>query len=146
MHKRLLLLFAVMLAMCVGGSAGDTPHIVKRFHLYNQSGAIGPVAVYTPKVGHGGMFRVNTFVVTTAGNGNTGGGICEHLGFTNKFGFSQVSPTNAGFCASPAQAGDTIEGTIPIADEGGMPITFSVFASGNISGAKYDVTIIVEEL
>jgi hypothetical protein len=144
MHKNPLLLFAVILAMCASSSAGDTAHIVKRFHLYNQTGPIGPVVVYTPK--HGGMFRVNTFVVTTVGNGETGAGICERLSFTNKFGSSQVSPTNAGYCAGAAQAGDTIEGTIPIADEGGKQITFSVFASEDISGAKYNVTIIVEEL
>jgi len=145
MHKKLPWLFAVTLAMCASGSAEFYPHVVKCFHLYNQTGAIGPVTVDTPRVGHGGMFRVNTFVVTTVGNGGAGG-ICEHLGFTNKFGFSQVSPTNAAYCAGAGQAGDTIEGTIPIADEGGKPITFSVSASGDISGAKYDVTIIVEEL
>jgi hypothetical protein len=61
MRLKLLLFLVAALALCASASAQDAPRIVKRFHLYNQSGAIGQVTVYTPKAGHGGMFR-NTYV------------------------------------------------------------------------------------
>jgi hypothetical protein len=48
MHKKLLLLFVLCLLMCAAGSAKDgIPHVVKRFNLYNQTGPIGPIALYT---------------------------------------------------------------------------------------------------
>ena len=134
----------IVLASACGLANAESAQIVKRFHLYNQTGGIAPVAIYTPRAGHGGMFRVNTFVVTTVAT-KYSGSFCEQLGFTTRFGDTQAYPTNGAFCASASQVGGNIEGTIPIADEGGKPITFSVFTNGDTSGAKYDVTIIVEK-
>jgi hypothetical protein len=144
MHRKLMLLFAVALATCAGGFAQDTPHIVKRFHLYNQSGAIGPITIYTPKVGHGGMFRVNTFIVTTVGNGGDAD-VCGYLGFTDRIGYTQILAMTSS-CPSTKLPGYVGVGTIPIPDEGGKPLTLQIYTFGDTSGAKYDVTIIVEEL
>ena len=143
MFRRVFLLFVVALAMCASGSAADTPHIVKRFHLYNQSGAIGPVTVYTPKPGHGGMFRVNTVMVLTVGNGGSAH-FCGDLGFTTRFGPSEWIATYS--CLATTSAGRIDSLTVPIPDVGGYPLTFSISTDGDVSGAKYDVTIIVEEL
>jgi hypothetical protein len=50
MRGKLLLLFVLSLSRCAGSSAKDgIPHVVKRFNLYHQTGAIGPVTLYTPK-------------------------------------------------------------------------------------------------
>jgi hypothetical protein len=144
MHRKLFVVFVVVLATCVGGFAQDRPRIVKRFHLYNQTGDTGLVKIYTPKAGHGALFRINTFMVTTVGNG-VGGFFCARLFFATKFGPNQVSATN-GSCLLADQAGNIVQGTIPIADEGGKPLSVIVSTAGDTSGAKYNVTIIVEEL
>src|SRR5580692_1524033 len=107
MHKKLMLLFAVAVATCVGGFAADSPHIVKRFHLYNQTEATGPITIYTPKLGHGGMFRVNTFILVTVGNGQGQAWFCGSIGFTSRSG-----PGSAGavmVCPHTTNAGDTAE-------------------------------------
>ena len=142
MFRRVFLLFAVALAMYPSSSAQDTPHIVKRFHLYNQTGSIGPITVYTPK--HGGMFRVNIFMLTTVGNGQEAS-VCPLIGFNDRVGSTQIYATTSS-CPNTKLRGYTGVGTIPFPDEGGKPITLQVFTSGDTSGAKYDVTIIVEEL
>jgi hypothetical protein len=143
MHRKLMLLFVVAVATCVGGSAADTPHIVKRFHLYNQLGAIGPVTVYTPRAGHGGMFRVNTVMVLTVGNGGSAH-FCGDLGFTTRLGPSEWIATFS--CLATTSAGRIDSLTVPIPDLGGYPLTFSISTDGDVSGAKCDVDIVVEEL
>jgi hypothetical protein len=142
MHKKLLLLFVLCLFMCAAGSAKDgTPHVVKRFNLYNQTGPIGPITLYTPK--RSGMFRVNTFMVITVGNGKQGY-LAGVVGFTDRVGPGQVDGTsNTGVYT--ANRGDAISGTIPVPDEGGQPLTFSVYAQ-DWQGAQYNVYIVVEEL
>ncbi len=140
--RRMLLLFVAALAISAG--AQDRPHIVKRFHLYNQTGAIGPITIYTPRHGHGAMFGVNTFMVITAGNGEQGD-LCGYLGFTDRVGSTQIRAVTSS-CALAGQAGYVEEGTIPIADEGGNPLALEVYGYGNVSGAKYDVGVVVEEL
>jgi hypothetical protein len=145
MHKKLLLLFVLCLFMCVGGAAKDgIPHVVKRFNLYNQTGPIGPIALYTPK--HSGMFRVNTVCVTTVGNGQSGYFYAE-IGFTDKTGQGLALALNddsIGFSAETA--GDNGAGTVPVVDEGGQPLTFSIGGVSNWQGAQYNVYIVVEEL
>jgi hypothetical protein len=137
MRRKLLLLFVLCLSMCVGGSASDVARIVKRFHLYNQTGAIGPITVYTPN--RGGMFRVNAFMVITVGN--VEGSVCATLGFATKFG-----PSRAGVgCMGTQMTGATNEVTAAVGDKGGNPLTLSVYTTGGV-GAKYNVDIVVEEL
>jgi hypothetical protein len=125
-----------------GAKSGEQPpHIVKRFHLFNQTGAIGPLTIYTPK--RDGLFLVNTFMVITVGNGNDGclGGV---IGFTDKVGPGQLGASFV--CFFTESTGNTNAGSIPVPDKAGIPLTFSVAANQNWQGAKYDVTIVVEEL
>ena|SRR5579872_5855043 len=143
MHRKLILLFVLSLFMCAGGAAKDgIPHVVKRFNLYNQTGPIGPITLYTPK--HSGMFRVNTFMVITVGNGN-GGAYCGYVGFTDKFGSSQVFATSP-YCPQTANAGNAETGTTPGPMKAGASLKFSVGTAGSWQGAQYNVYIVVEEL
>src|SRR5579864_590406 len=145
MHRKLLLLFVLSLSMCAGSAAKDgIPHVVKRFNLYNQTGPIGPITLYTPK--HSGMFRVNTVCVTTVGNGQSGYFYAE-IGFTGKTGQGLALALNGDNNAfSGEAAGDNGEGAVPVVDEGGQPLTFLIGGVGNWQGAKYNVYIVVEEL
>lgn len=90
------------------------------------------------------MFRANVFIVITVGNGGNDSFFCGLVGYTTRFGVSDGSPLN--HCPPTTNAGNSGEGTIPIADESGQPLTFSLSTVGDVSGAKCDVTIIVEEL
>jgi hypothetical protein len=145
MRKACLCLLVML--VCSWSSAQDAksgvqyPHVVKRFHLFNQTGAIGPLTLYTPK--RDGMFRVNTFMVITVGNGNDGclGGV---IGFTDKVGPGQLGASFV--CFFTDSTGNTNAGSIPVPDKAGIPLTFSVVANEDWQGAKYDVTIVVEEL
>jgi hypothetical protein len=143
MHKKLLLLFVFCLSVCAVGSAKDgIPHVVKRFNLYNQTGTIGPITLYTPK--HSGLFRINTVIVITVANGKDGDfeGL---IGFTDKLGVAGT----IGCCWSLVYTfnnGDATAATMPIVDKGGQPLTLSVAASGNWQGALYNVYVVVEEL
>jgi hypothetical protein len=125
--RRKLLLFFVALTLCFGGSARDTPHILKRFHLYNQSGAIGPVTVYTPQRGHGGIFRVDTFTLTTVGNGEDGY-LSDEVGSTNRVGRNRLGATTRVLLLRTT--GYVAQGTVTVADLSGKPLTFAAYAYG----------------
>jgi len=149
-HHKLLRLSTILLALCVGVSAQSAewvqpaqsyPHIVKRFHLYNQTGVIGPITIFTPK--DSGIFRINTFMVTTVGNGQ-GGSLCAYVGFTSRAGPSQVSASWN--CLGLQTAGLALSGAMPVPDEGGNPVTLSLTPLGDVSGATYDLIIVVERM
>jgi hypothetical protein len=144
MHKKLLLLFVFCLSVCAVGSAKDgTPHIVKRFNLYDQTGPIGPITLYTAKRSR--MFRVNTVCVTTVGNGQSGY-LYAYLGFTDKAGQGLAIALNGYNAFSAGTAGDNGEGAVPVVDEGGQPLTLSIGGVGDWQGAQYNVYIVIEEL
>ena len=127
MHRKMLLVFAVALTTCVGVSAEDTPHIVKRFHLYNRTGSIGPVTVYTPQRGHGGIFRVDTFMLTTVGNGQDGY-LSDEVGSTNRVGRNRLGATTRVLLLRTT--GYVAQGTVTVADLSGKPLTFAAYAYG----------------
>jgi hypothetical protein len=144
MHKKLLLLFVFCLSVCVGGSAKDgTPHIVKRLNLYNQTGSIGPITLYTPK--HAGVFRVNMVTVITVGNGK-GGYFDGILGFTDRLGTAGTVLCCGLSSMEPSLPGNAMSGSAPVPDEIGKPLTLSVVAGGDTQGAQYNVYVVVEEL
>ena len=145
MRNKLLLLVVLSLFMCAAGSAKDgIPHVVKRFNLYNQTGPIGPITLYTPK--RSGMFRVNTFMITTVGNGNGGGAYCGYISFADRFGRSDRVFSTPGPCLTTQSTEIAVAGTIPGPMKAGASLTFTVDAEGSFQGANYNIYIVVEEL
>jgi len=141
MHKKLLLLFVLCLFMCAGSAAKDSiPHVVKRLNLYNQTGPIGPITLYTPK--HSGMFRVNMTMLITVANGKDGD-FEGFLGFTAKLG---VAATLGWGDVYTFNDGDATAATLPVPNESGQPLTFSTETGGDWQGAQYNIYIVVEEL
>jgi hypothetical protein len=142
MHRKLLLLFVLCLFMCAAGSAKDgIPHVVKRFNLYNQTGAIAPITLYTPK--HSGMFRVNTVMLITVAN-KAQGFFASSVGFTDKLGAGTLFGES--YWLYTETKGGASSGTIPVLDEGEQPLTLSVIADQEWQGAQYNVYVVVEEL
>jgi hypothetical protein len=142
MHKKLLLLFVFCLSVCASGPAKDgIPHIVKRLNLYNQTGAIGPITLYTPK--HSGMFRVSTVMLLTVAN-KAQGFFASSVGFTDKLGAGILFGESSWLYTETK--GGAISGTIPVLDEGGQPLTLSVVADQEWQGAQYNIYVVLEEL
>jgi len=49
-------------------------------------------------------------------------------------------------CLGTTDTGETVQGASVVVDEGGNPLTFSVSPQKDVSGAQYNVYIVVEEL
>jgi hypothetical protein len=49
-------------------------------------------------------------------------------------------------CLGTTDTGEMVQGASLVADEGGNPLTFAVSSQGDVSGAQYNVYIMVEEL
>jgi hypothetical protein len=140
MHNKFVWLTTILLTLCVGVSA-QSPRVVARMVLNDQTGAIGPITLYTPTVS--GVFRVNTFILTTVAGANS---LTPIISFTDEAGPSQVSAC-AGCLLVMDSRGNAWTGVVAVYDETGYPLTFSTALSGGgTPTAKYDVIVIVEKM
>ena len=108
------------------------------YQRLNRTGAIDRAVLYDPALW--GIFRVSLIMTLTEANGNGGSwnGVIE---FKN----------GAGTVAEPSIILNTnvlnSEGSdVPIRVRAGAPITLSVTPTGDTSGSKYSVFVIVEQL
>jgi hypothetical protein len=143
MHKPTIV-FTMLFAACLscfgqGAPAQATyPRIVKRIQLLNQTKAISPMTIYTPK--DWGMFRVSVVMVETiAGQAGTWQALMQ---FTDGAGTDSPG-LDIGLDAT--QTGRAW-GDILFRDEAGMPIKFWVIGPADGTGGQYNVFIVVERL
>lgn len=141
MRKMSVFLAAALLALCVSAS-GQT--IVRKFKLHSQTGIISPRKIFVPGVA--GLYRVSTVMVLTQANGNVG--TAWYWGLLNsKQGQTSGQQTAIAY---PLYVGslDTgmASGVITLSSDAGQPIMFSTVPGGDVTGAIYDVYIVIERL
>jgi hypothetical protein len=94
---------------------------------------------YTPP--KWGTFRVSMVMVLTVGNGSTFGAWGPLLYFYDGSGKNQGG--GADVTANTPQTADV---EFPIRAHAGKPLTFAVSSSGDTSGSKYNIWVVVEQL
>jgi len=136
-------LLVILFGSCLSSLGQKTskltsPQIVATYQRLNRTGAIDRAVLYDPALW--GIFRVSLIMTLTEANGNGGSwnGVIE---FKN----------GAGTVAEPSIILNTnvlnSEGSdVPIRVRAGAPITLSVTPTGDTSGSKYSVFVIVEQL
>lgn len=137
MRRKLLLLFVVGLATCVGGSAADTPHIVAKFELLNQTGPIPTTTVFTPK--HWGTFQISTIIVQTVASGN--GFWNEAFTWTDGGGTQTVVLNSSG---NTDLRGSTSK-VFALRMNRGKPLRVGT-STVDLPGGQYNLWVVVEQL
>jgi hypothetical protein len=115
------------------------PKIVATFERVGQTDKIPPTTIYTPP--KWGTFRATLIMVLTRGNGEQEAGWSGIVRFTNgggTFGGPAVELPTSNRTAGYSE--------MPIRAIAGRPITFEVDSSGDTSGSKYNVWLVVEQL
>jgi hypothetical protein len=142
MRKATMCLLLVFASVITGlARSSGVPIVVARFKLLNQSGPITSATIYTPK--WNGIFRITTVMVLTASS--NGGGYWEPaLGFTDRLGIGTTFATD--YYLTTQTKNTLVNGTHAVIDHAGQPLTFSTVSSGDTSGSKYDVFIVVERI
>jgi hypothetical protein len=148
--RRVTFFLLLMVLYSWVGSAGSEltvkglqyPRIVARFHRFGQTSAIPPTPIYTPS--RWGIFSVSTVMVLATSNGQDGGWL-GNLAYTNGSGAGNASapPYILGMLQNP---GGIAQGITVVVQEPNRPLTFSTSSQGNISGSKYNVFIVVEQI
>jgi len=116
------------------------PRVVATFHQYGLTDALPPTTIYTPK--KWGTFRVSIVMVGIKVNRKYALWAGE-LQFLDAAG--EDVPTS--FAASLlTDVRRTASAEFPIRAKAGTPIKFSTTSSGDTSGSKYNVWVVVEQL
>jgi hypothetical protein len=118
------------------------PRIVATFERLGQTAGIGPTAIYTPK--RWGTFRISIVMVGTVGNQ-------MNAYWLGALSFIDAAGENGGpNTPFEVMMGIDIPRTssveFPIRAKPGKPLEFSVSSSGDTSGTKYNVWVVVEQL
>ena len=118
-----------------------TPRIVATFERLGQTGSISPITIYMPK--KWGTFRCSLVMVLTEANG---GEAFWQGGLLVKDGSGQHGPDSPFGTSLTTNARNTIVFDFPFRAEAGQPIQVEVEPTGNTSGSKYNVWVVVEQL
>jgi hypothetical protein len=144
MRRSTCCLLVVLFGSWLSGSGQSapkltSPKIVATFERIGQTAEIPPTVIYTPP--KWGTFRVSMVMVLTVGNGSTFGAWGPLLYFYDGSGKNQGG--GADVTANTPQTADV---EFPIRAHAGKPLTFAVSSSGDTSGSKYNIWVVVEQL
>ena len=114
-----------------------TPQIVATFQRLNQTKEIKPFTIYTPNTW--GTFRISVVMVLTTRNGN-------NSQWDGLIQFHDAAGKDSPEAVLYTQFLNTAQVEFPFRQKAGAPIKFSVAASGDPSGSKYNVWVVVEQL
>lgn len=159
MHKWMLLTALFASLTCSAWSQQETsgkhpgrfmqsPRVVARVALPNQSAPIAATPIFTPK--YDGLFRISIYMTTTKAVASNNEWVFE-LGWTDEAGpeiensliflsSAQVSP---GACGLPA-GGFACGPVVAFQAKAGQPVTYTV--EGNSDGSVYALFFVVERL
>lgn len=117
-----------------------TPRIVATFERLGLTAELPPTTIYTPKTW--GTFRISIVMVGTLANGTNASWIGA-IRFTDGSGPNGPDGFGAGLYTVSRE---TAVSAFPIRAKAGKPLKFSVTSSGDTSGSKYNVWVVVEQL
>jgi hypothetical protein len=149
--KRVLISLLLTLIILSGLSAAQSlskdgpveglPRIVARMKLTNQSGFVPPTVIFTPKTS--GLFRASMVIVVKKRKTEF------YLGWLDGIiEYSDViRDTVRGASANTQYLGSSGEDfTMTFAAKGGKPFKFYTMSQFDITGAVYDVFLVIERL
>jgi hypothetical protein len=138
--RRITLCLLAWLTLSLGLSA-QSAQIVKSVRLLNQTGPVPPTTIYTPN--YPGMFRVSVALVLTQANGTDS----EYEGWVStKYGQTSGSTIASWYLYVKDLSHGMNGGVTTVMSDAAQPIQFSTNGIGDVTGAKYDVYIVVEHL
>lgn len=115
------------------------PRIVATLERVGLTTPLATKTLYTPK--EWGTFRVSIVMVGTVPNGK------YNVAWQGNIGFMDSAGANEAEVDLATDRKRTAIGEFPIRAKGGQAITFSVTQVGNnLSGTKYNVWVVVEQL
>jgi hypothetical protein len=137
---RLLVILAGLSSVGFGQTAvpSGLPKVVATFQSLNQTGTIQIHTLFTPP--EEGLYRVTVVMIVTVGNGQQDSDWQLTLSWTDENGREgYILPVDTQSPTSQAT-------TIPIHDLRGIPIDGGVISTGQTSGSKYDVFVVIEQI
>jgi|HubBroStandDraft_5_1064220.scaffolds.fasta_scaffold323477_1 hypothetical protein len=137
--RNTLLLLTILLGL-TGASFGQTglPQTVATIQRFNQTGPLPMDTLWAPAFP--GIYRVTIVMVVTVGNGQPNSDWLPTLEWEDERGEETYQ-----FPVSPQNANSSSV-SVSIRDLPSGPIKGGVASSGDTSGSKYDVFVVVEEI
>jgi hypothetical protein len=132
-----LFLFGLSVSGFAHAQCAAFPCVVASVSLPNQSQAIPNTPIFTPTAN--GIFRINAYATASKGNNQSAQWVV-YFGWTDDLG-ARKSTTTA--YENSSNAPNT---TFIVQDVAGLPLSYQTKPSGNVSGATYNLNIVVEQL
>ncbi len=134
----MLMVVLGLASVSYGQAATGLPRVVATFKRTNQAGPISMQTIFTPP--DTGIYRITVVIVVTAGNGQQGSD------WEPTFEWEDENGDENYLIPIPTQSTTEGSSSLSIHDLRGKPIKGGVVSSGDTSGSKYDVFVVVEQI